>query len=182
MAAGCAAQPLPDCRRALRAESGKLSVRDRAPDLKDGINWRWSRGPRTPKADFGDPLTTTAYRFCVYDGTATRVLALEAPAGGICDAKRNKACWRARKRGFSFRQTNPARNGLRSLELREGLKDSAARLSAIGRGPLLALPNPQTLVLPLVVQLQASNGLCFESSYSAPVNRQTAKRFLDQAD
>jgi hypothetical protein len=180
--AGCAAAPRIDCRRSLRADGGRLSLRDGTPDTRDGLGWRWSRGPVTPKAEFGDPLATTDYRFCVYDGTSELVLALAAPAGGVCNPKTGKRCWTARRNGFSYRQRDPARNGLQTIDLREGLKDGAARIAVSGRGALLAMPNPATLPLPLTVQLQAGNGGCWESIYSSPASRQSVKRFLDDAD
>ena len=135
-----------------------------------------------PKADFGDPLTATAYRFCVYDGTSSLVLGLSAPAGGICNAKTNRPCWRDRRHGFSYRQRDAAVSALQKLDLREGTIDGTARVGVGGRGALLVPPNPETLVMPVTVQIQASNGLCVESRFSDPVSRRSRKLFTDHAD
>jgi hypothetical protein len=181
-AGGCAPEPLLACTRPLRAESGVLALKDRTPDKNDSVSWRWSRGPIVPKAEFGDPLSTTSYRLCVYDVGANLVLGAAAPAGGICNAKTKRACWRAVRRGFTYRNPDRALGALQSLDLREGLTVNAARIAVRGRGALLAMRNPQSLTLPLTVQLQASNGACFGSTYSRPIKRQSTKAFLDDAD
>jgi hypothetical protein len=181
-ASACAPEPLAGCTRPLRAESGPLSLKDRAPDKNDGVAWRWSRGPVVTKAEFGDPLTATSYRLCVYDATNGLVLAATAPAGGICNPRTKRACWRSVKRGFAYRNSDRALGPLQALDLRDGASVNAARIAVRGRGALLAMPNPETLTLPLTVQLQASTGGCWASTYSAPSRRHSTKAFLDNAD
>jgi hypothetical protein len=168
--------------RPLRADSGPLALKDRVDDKDDSVSWRWSRGPVVTKAEFGDPLTVTSYRLCIYDGANGLVLGAAAPAGGICNAKTKRACWRSVKRGFTYRNADRAHGPLQSLDLRDGAAVNAARIAVRGRGALLAMRNPQTLGLPLTVQLQASSGACWASTYSAPTRRLSAKAFLDSAD
>jgi len=179
-AVGCGSQPLVGCHRALRPDGGTLTLKDRVPDKSDSLAWRWSRGPALAKADFGDPLATTAYRVCIYDGAPSLILGVTVPAGGICNPKTNRPCWKSPKRGFSYRNPNPAAGALQSLDLREGTS-TTARIALRGRGPLLAMPSLTALSAPLVVQLQSSDGACWESTYSPPV-RQSAKSFVDKAD
>lgn len=180
-AVACASQPLVGCRRALRPDGGTLTLKDRVPDKNDSIAWRWSRGPAIAKSEFGDPLATTAYRVCVYDNAPSLVLGVTIPAGGICNPKTNRPCWKSPKRGFSYRNPNQAMGAIQSLDLREGTS-TTARIALRGRGSLLALPSLMTLSAPLVVQLQASDGACWESSYSPPARTQSAKSFVDKAD
>jgi hypothetical protein len=135
-----------------------------------------------PKAAFGDPLGATGYRVCVYDGASTPVLGVAIPAGGICNARTKRSCWKAVRRGFAYRNSDRALGAIQSLDLREGLTDNAARIALRGRGPLLGMPSLPSLTLPLTVQLQATNGECWESSYSAPTSRRSAKSLVDSAD
>ena len=71
---------------------------------------------------------------------------------------------------------------IQSLDLRDGPITGTTRIALRGRGPLLTMPNPQTLTLPLSVQLQNSHGGCWEARYSPPTRRQSSKAFLDNAD
>jgi hypothetical protein len=178
----CAPQPLASCRRALRPDGGTLTLTDRTPDTNDGVSWRWGRGPVVPKTAFGDPLASTAYRFCIYDAGSIPLLGVTIPAGGICNAKTKRPCWKAVRHGFSYRNTDRARSAIQSIDLREGLVDNVARIALRGRGPLLGMPSLPALVLPLTVQLQATSGECWESFYSAPVSRRSGKSFVDKAD
>lgn len=180
-AVACASQPLGGCRRALRPDAGTLTLKDRVPDKNDSVAWRWSRGPAVAKSEFGDPLTTTDYRVCVYDNAASVVLSVPIPAGGICNPKTGRPCWRSLKRGFSYRNPNQAVGAIQSLDLREGTT-TTARIALRGRGPLLTMPSLMTLNAPLLVQLQSSEGVCWESSYSPPARTQSAKSFVDKAD
>jgi hypothetical protein len=159
-----------------------LALKDRPSDKNDSLTWRWSRGPVVTKAEFGDPLGSTSYQLCVYDGAAELALSAAMPAGGICNAKTKRPCWRSPRRGFSYRNPDRVAGAIQSLDLREGPITGTARIALRGRGPLLGMRNPQTLTLPLTVQLQASNGGCWESLYSPPVGRQSAKSFVDSAD
>jgi hypothetical protein len=173
---------VPGCQRAIRPDGGKLTLTDRTPDKNDGVAWRWSRGAAVPRSAFGDPLTATSYRLCVYDGASALALHAGMPAGGICNPKTKRACWRTVRKGFTYRNSDRAAGAIQSLDLREGLTDNAARIALRGRGPLLAMPNLASLTLPLTVQLQATNGGCWESFYSPPASRQSIKSLVDKAD
>lgn len=68
-----------------------ILLKDRLPDRRHLLTWKWSRGEATLKADFGDPLATTNYALCVYDrivGTPTLRVAADIPAGDIAAAGR----------------------------------------------------------------------------------------------
>jgi hypothetical protein len=181
-ATACPSQPAPSCQRALRPDGGTLTLTDRTPDKNDGVSWRWSRGAVVPRSAFGDPLAATSYRVCVYDGTTSLVLGASVPAGGICNARTNRPCWRTVRRGFSYRNADRAAGAIQSLDLREGLAENHARIAVRGRGPLLGMPSLTALTLPLTVQLQGTNGSCWEAVYSPPATRQSAKSFVDKAD
>ncbi len=178
----CTVQPASGCFRALRPDGGTLRLTDRTPDKNDGVTWRWSRGPAVPRSAFGDPLTTTAYRLCIYDGSSTLALAARIPAGGVCNPRTKRPCWRSVRHGFSYRNLDRTTAAIQSLDLREGLVANAAHIALRGRGPLLGMPSLTETPLPLTVQLQASDGTCWESVYSPPASRHSAKSLVDTAD
>jgi hypothetical protein len=178
----CTAQPMLGCRRALRRDGGSLTLTDRTPDKNDGIAWRWSRGGPVPRSAFGNPLATTSYGFCVYQDGGTLALGAAIPAGGVCNARTKRACWRAMRHGFSYRNADRTKGAIQSLDLREGAKDNAARVAIRGRGPLLGMPSLGAVTLPLTVQLQSSVGTCWEATYSSPATRHSAKSLVDRAD
>ena len=87
--------------------------RTASPTPTTALDWRWSRGPRTPKADFGDPLGTHRVSASAsMTATSTRALNLEAPAGGICDVKTEEGLLGGEEaRLLVTVKTNPLANG-----------------------------------------------------------------------
>jgi hypothetical protein len=80
-----------------------ILLRDRLPDSRDRLTWKWVKGAATTPADFGDPTLATDYRLCVYDATgdgAALIAAADIPAGGTCAGT---PCWKATTRGFRYR-------------------------------------------------------------------------------
>src|SRR6185369_1420660 len=84
----CTPTPLTGCRTAASAKS-QLQLKDKTPDSKDQGQWKYNRGAATPKSDFGTPLTSTNYQFCIYANGALVSRAF-IPASGTCAGK---ACW-----------------------------------------------------------------------------------------
>jgi hypothetical protein len=131
------------------------------------------KGEATATEDFGDPFTETDYALCVYDASsgAQPVRALVAEADGTCGSG---PCWRHLsgpgqpieyfdRPTESGGGTNP--DGVRRIGLRPGAAGNA-QVRVEARGLNLALPG-LPLAQPVVVQLQASNGECWEATYSA---------------
>ena len=84
---------------------------DKTPNTKDRLQWKWQKGAATTMADFGDPLATTDYGLCVYDGNGDA--ASRAPRSrpaARCNAKSPRPCWRASRSGFRYvdRDLTPA--------------------------------------------------------------------------
>ena len=156
-------------------------MRDRTPDANDRLTWKWLDGQATSLADFGDPLASTSYQLCVYDGAGNTVARASAPPGGMCDGR---PCWRVR--GTKVVYKSPERNpggGRRStvrLTLRAG-GDGKARIMAQGRGVHLDI-DPLPWSQPVTVQLKTSEGTCWEAAYSVPARRDEAGRFQDKSD
>jgi hypothetical protein len=126
--------------------------------------WKWVKGTLTTKADFGDPLASTGYQLCVYDGTSTLVSHAEAPAGGNCNSKRPRPCWKESGTGFKYVDRDLTPDGLQKVQLKAGL-DGKAKILVKGKGDLLSLPPMPIQTLPVTVQLINDDGTCWEARY-----------------
>ena len=181
---GCVPRPRYGCSG---PDTATLLLSDRQGARKDNVLLRWDggtpvapggrRGPLRPSSveDFGDPRTDTDYAVCAFEGfddeglgeegfsEPRRLLASAVPAGGTCGGK---PCWKAMAHGYRYRDPEATPDGIRSLVLRSG-KAKAARIKAAGRGANLNLSS-LPVHLPLVVQLQASNGQCWQAVYRNP--------------
>jgi hypothetical protein len=158
--------------------------------------WKWTGGAATTKDEFGDPTLDapagTSYVLCVYDANGLLVQA-RAPAGGICNVITPRPCWNPLARpGFTY--VDPAQSaepdGVRSITLSAG-PDGSAYIGFAGQGGLFPFPSNggfggisdlTGIVAPLKVQLQNTNGLCFEADYSAPFKKQQPGLFQARAD
>lgn len=170
----CAAAPLAGCRTPAVAGKSSLVIVDMADDAKDTLQWKLQKGPITPKTDYGDPLATTAWAFCVYDAVGTLRVSAEIPAGGTCAGK---PCWKASRSSFTYVAKSGMPDGVRTLQLKEGLKVAKSALALKGKGTALDLP-PLPLptgAFPLVAQLQASSGTCFATTLGKIVKSTAAK-------
>jgi acyl-homoserine lactone acylase PvdQ len=170
-AGACGAAPATGCRTPSIPGRALLVLKDKAPDTRDGLLWKWLKGATTAKSDFGDPLTTTDYRLCLYDGTAALVAHAEAPAGGTCDARRARPCWRESATGFKYVDRDLTPSGLQKVLLKAG-PEGKARILVKGKGALLALPSLPVLDLPVTVQLLNGAGACWEASYGSTLRNQ----------
>jgi len=184
---GCAAGPVAGCRTP--AVSGKASLQYKdavGNDPKDQLQWKWSKGAVTSKAEFGNPLATTNYQLCVYDGASTLIFDATIPAGGLCGASNPKPCWKDKPKGFDYKDKDLTPDGVSQMKLQEGLVAGKAQIQLKAKGALLddpALPFGQ----PVTVQLHnAESGLCWEAVYSFPAGKNVAGppvgQFKDKAD
>ncbi|MEO6028754.1 MAG: alkaline phosphatase family protein, partial [Candidatus Binatia bacterium] len=169
--AACGPAPATGCRLPVVAGKATLQVTDKSPDTKDRLQWKWQKGAATTLADFGDPLATTGYGLCVYDGTATLRASAAIPAAGTCNAKSPRPCWRASRSGFRYvdRDLTPA--GVQQLTLRAGA-NGKAQIGLKAKGVLLDTPDLPISTLPIRVQLVNSAGQCWEASYSTTLRNQ----------
>jgi hypothetical protein len=169
--AACGAAPASGCRLPLVAGKATFQVTDKSPDTKDRLQWKWQKGAATALADFGDPLATTGYGLCVYDGTGALVSSAAIPPGGTCNAKSPRPCWRASRSGFRYvdRDTTPA--GVQQLTLRAGAAGKA-QIGLKAKGPLLDTPDLPIASLPIRVQLVNGAGQCWEATYSTTLRNQ----------
>jgi cysteine-rich repeat protein len=171
---GCIAAPQTGCRIPTEPEKATLQIKNNASDLKDQVSWKWSKGEHTPVNAFGDPLATDDHALCIFDESApapSLLFRAIADAGGVCDGK---PCWKTlgtppAHKGYKFKDGELTPDGFDQLQLKAGVAGKVS-ISAKLRGVNLSsrpfgMPG-LPVSLPLRVQLQSSNGQCWESTHS----------------
>jgi hypothetical protein len=186
----CAAAPVAGCRTPVQSAKAQLQAKDKSPDSKDQLQWKWSKGSVTTKADFGvptEPLAATSYQLCIYGDSAgpTPMVLYQAtiPAGGTCDVAHPRDCWKESTHGYVYKDKARLHGGVAQLSLKEGLSGSAKIQVKAGGA---ALDDPAfPFVQPVTVQLHNSDGICWESTHGAPAVKNTDTpygQFNDKAD
>ncbi len=159
----CAPTPQEGCHATTRPLKSKLNLRNGVRPDRQKLVWKWFRGEATTVAEYGNPTTTTDYAVCMYDGSDAVVYQSVVPAGATC--RGGKPCWKqVGDRGFAFRDGQAHWDGITKIRLTRG-EEGHARIIIKGSGANLNL-NALPLGLPTAVQLQASNGQCWEAFFS----------------
>jgi hypothetical protein len=165
VSAGCSVTPREGCKVPFVPHQSTLSFfQTSGNDPDDIFTWRWLAGSQTAIDDFGNP-PTTEYAFCLYDQSPRT-----QPV--IADNADDPNGWRSARGGFAYivRGSHP----LRTVRLHAGV-DGKANVGAHGNadteGPLLPF------VAPVIVQLQASNGQCWETDFTLP-SRSNDRAFI----
>jgi hypothetical protein len=166
---GCRVAERTNCRQSLG--KGKILLKDAPDDARDKISWSWGKGDATTSGDLGSPTTTDGYTLCVFDGPlGNRRLVLDAtaPAGGTC--ANGTSCWQAKgappgSKGYVYKDTQLLiPDGVKRITLKPGVAGKAkAKVSGLGSN--LDLPSPMNINLPVIVQLQGENGICFGTAF-----------------
>ncbi|HEY2387465.1 MAG TPA: Ig-like domain-containing protein [Candidatus Binatia bacterium] len=176
----CGSQPTSGCKHQTIAPQGLLAMKNSVNDQADRLLWKWQRGEATAKAEFGDPLHTTDYELCVYDGNGTLVTRACAPAAGDCGGK---PCWKDKGSGFTFRRRDLTGSGLKNslqVVLKSG-PQGKAKLAVTGKGGSPHIP-PLPLQMPVRAQLVNGGGVCWEAAYGTPALRNDAQQFKDKGN
>ena len=163
--APCAPEPRLDCKSVTLPAKSLLVLKDKTPDTKDGLTWKWTKGAATSLLELGNPVVSDTTLLCVYDRSAAPqpLLTATAPVGGTC---KNKPCWKAAgTKGFNYADKELTPDGLVKLVTRAGA-DGKAKVIAKGKGALLDLPALDTVEFPVTVQLQSTGGACFTATYA----------------
>jgi len=167
----CAPAPLGGCGQSARST---ILLKDREPDSRDQLVWKWLKGAATTKAEFGDPLTADDYELCMYDANGL-VSSSRVPAGGVC--AKGKPCWKEQSKGYRYADKDRTPDGMDRLQLKEGVAGKA-KVLVKGKGLRLDLPALATLAAPVTVQaINAASGRCWEAVYAPPFLRQDAEQF-----
>jgi hypothetical protein len=174
----CLATAQGGCRAPVVSNKASILLKDRSPDDKDKLSWKWIKGAATSKPEFGLPTTATSYALCLYDQNGLRLTA-RIPAGGDCAGR---PCWSEKSTGFKYKDKAATPDGITHVTLKAGIAGKA-KILVKGKGVNLPMPSPLTAITqPVTVQLQSSGGICWEAIYSAPPTKQTAEQFKDKAD
>ncbi len=160
----CDSIPKIGCKKPTQSQKSALQLKNNATDSKDSLSWTWPNGEATTTTDFGDPLNTTGYSFCVYDesaGAPSLVLNASAPAAASC---RGKLCWKATgTTGFKYTDARLTNGGLQTIILKAGAAGEA-RITVKGKGASLGMPAlPLAQDTTVTAQLVNSGGACWEA-------------------
>jgi hypothetical protein len=159
--ADCPPAPLAGCRTAGKSI---LLLKDRTPDGKDRLLWKWINGQATGIADFGQPQTITDYGLCVYAAGG----AVLADPVVTADGQR----WKLLSgRGYRYLDQSTAQDGIQKVILKGKADADRSKILWKGKGDQLPDFAPGTLPLdggdfPVTVQLiNTATAVCFESTF-----------------
>jgi hypothetical protein len=168
------ATPVAGCKQPIASGKASVLLKNGFVDTRNRATWKWLKGAATTTADFGNPTTTSAYQFCVFDETAgTPALVLEAivPPG---------ASWTPTSRGFRYKDRTLMHAGISQIKLNSGAA-GAASISVLGKGANLPVPSLPLAQDPRVIVQLLNENACWEARYST--NRQnTSESFKAKAD
>ncbi len=166
----CGATPASGCKTPTVAGAALLDVKDRTPDDKDRLMFKWNKGAATSVAELGVPTTTTGYELCLYDGNADLVSHASAPAAGVCNGR---PCWKPTSTGYKYSDAALTPSGVQKLLLKAG-PDGKASIQVKGKGTPLATP-PLPLTPTVRAQVINTNGVCWEASFQNPTRDDDAE-------
>src|SRR5262245_11344103 len=151
---GCVAEIQSGCDHPLSTKSS-VGLKDNAVNTKDKVAWTFVDGPGSATGAFGDPTSDTDYALCVYDdsGVSPIIVASGTAPAGIS--------WSANAKGFKYKSSS---SSLTKAQLK--VSGGKTKLMVKGAGAGLGMPGSLNgLGLPVVVQLKASNGQCWQTSF-----------------
>jgi hypothetical protein len=157
--APCPAAPRTGCRAAGKS---KLLMKRRTgmtPNV-DLLRWSWSDGAATSTDDFSDPVGTSDYGVCVYEGApGSEKLAYEI-------AVPPSSLWRAQRTGYKYADRAGGERGVRSIRLKSGdAGKSAVSVHATGAS---YFPSRFPVTAPVTAQLvNLRSDTCWESAFAA---------------
>ncbi|GIW44497.1 MAG: hypothetical protein KatS3mg077_1779 [Candidatus Binatia bacterium] len=176
------ALPRTSCIQPNRPGASRLRIADATNDARDLLQWSWRATSGTNSADLGDPQSSTDYALCVFDSANNQpslVAELPVSSGGSCSGR---ACWRARRGGFVYRNRWANEAGVRALHI-AARSSGAATMSLQAKGPKLSLPAlPLSQQPEVVAELRNSLGRCWQARMTTPAKRNGAAQFSDASD
>src|SRR5262249_4495279 len=122
-------------------------------------SWRWSSEPALP---FADPASRPSYTVCLHDrvaGVPSPVLRPAVPTATDCPL-------RSKGNGRSTRYRPKDDDGARRVSLRS--RGAGGRFSIRGRSQFASPVLPFHVDTAVTVQLNASNGNCWEARFETP--------------
>jgi len=157
--APCPAAPRTGCRT---AGDSKLLMKRRpgASPNADQLRWSWSDGAATSTGDFSDPIGTSDYAVCVYEGApGSEELAYEI-------AVPPSSLWRSQRNGYRYYDRVGGERGVRRIKLKSGgAAKSALSVRATGASYLASRFPVAVPVTAQLVNLRSDG--CWESGFTA---------------
>lgn len=146
--------PLTGCRTARRST---VMLQDKGLG-RHKLIWKWTGGASTDLSEFGDPMVSTGYTLCLFDGAGTSLGAgVTAPGGG--------PRWRPiGDKGYRYKDRARQADGVQAVVLKSS---DQSRAKAIVRADGGNLPLPALgLTPPVTVQLvNDATPVCWESRF-----------------
>jgi hypothetical protein len=159
----CPASPRAGCKQPTIHLKGNLTLKDKTPDDRDGVVWKWVNGEATSPAEIGDALATDSYSFCLYDGNDALLAASTVPPGGTCTGG---PCWKDLDGlGFKYADGAGTADDVRKMLVKSGIAGKAKVIVKV-QGESLEMPVFPP-VLPLRAQLASTTGTCWEAEFRA---------------
>jgi len=157
---GCvnAATPAMGCRTPMKS---LLILKDKSPDEKDQLIWKWIKEPPTTQAEFVVPTGTTQYALCIYSGSGPAITYV-VPGDSVK--------WKALgDKGYKYKNVGGAADGITKVLLKGSTQNkSKCRVKGAGadlKDPALEQLDDAGLVVVQLVNDQTS--VCFESTFTA---------------
>lgn len=167
---GCSAACLADCPSSppvgcTEARTSSLVMKDMSLSSRL-VDWKWSRGDATSKADFGTPRSKGAWVACLWSAGSLATSA-RIPAG---------PAWQEKTKGWIYKDARGAWDGATKALLQEGLSGrSKAQLQL--KGVRVPMPALDALAAPIVVQLRGATS-CQVSTFAGPFAKQSPERLV----
>jgi len=172
----CGVAPEPDvsCRLADISGAGKsgLQMKDKSPDTKDLLKWKWNKGAATVTADFQSPdVGTSTMRVCLYD-SGGKLAEMDLPPGGIVPTCGTKPCWKPTgTKGFKYTNKTGSPSGIAGAKFKEGVAGkSQVQIKVSGKGGFYSSAATGSLALPVTIQLLIDDGFtteCFKTTFTS---------------
>jgi hypothetical protein len=160
----CASAPAIGCHTA-----GKtiFIVKDKTPDSKDKMIWKWIKGQSVPTSSFGDPTVATTgatNALCIYEAGALIGEAVVGPSATLWAPISTK--------GFKYKDKAGTQSGITKI-IQKASTNNKSKVLVKGKGTLLPDIHPM-LTLPVDVQLvNSESGECFTSTFGSALKNQT---------
>lgn len=155
----CSLSPMSGCHA---GGKGLLVLSHPRNSNRQSLRWALKAGPTLGLGDFGDPINgTTAYSLCLYEDGELKVASRVGP---------DPARWRSLPDAYRYKDVQGSSDGFKRLVLRTGPAGRSSITGVLG-GMLARVPNPkpeQPLLRVrnnVVVQLQQSGGVCYETEF-----------------
>jgi hypothetical protein len=143
----------------------KFQINDRAGTASDTVSWKLAKGDLTSILDLRDPLVSTDFRLCIFDqGGGHLAFRATVPAGGTCNGR---SCWKALgTRGFRYVDSSRSSDGVLKFVATTGQTAGSMKAQLKAKGDNLP-PFQLPLAMPVVAELEASNGHCWKTRHDA---------------